>query len=57
MLCLNFQPLLSHIHSYIDELECYSFSHIYREVNLEADKWSKEALTLDVGAFISQEFF
>jgi len=49
--------LLFHIHSYIDEFEWNSFSHIYREVNLEADELSKEVLTLDVGALISQEFF
>jgi hypothetical protein len=49
--------MLSHIRSSIVELEWSSFTHIFRELNLVADELSKEALSLDVGAFISQEYF
>jgi hypothetical protein len=54
---VRLQPLLAHIQSFISYLEWYSFSHIYKKLNTLADELYKEALALDEGAFISQEYF
>jgi hypothetical protein len=41
----------------MNEFEWYSFVHIYRELNTLANDLSKEALMLDSGSFIAQEFY
>jgi hypothetical protein len=45
------------IRSFLEKLEWYYFSHIFRELNKMVDMFSKEALTLDDGAFIIQETY
>jgi hypothetical protein len=48
--------MLSHVCSSIAKLEWSSFAHIFKELNSVVDELSKEALSLDVRAFISQEY-
>jgi phage I-like protein len=33
------------------------FTHVYQELNSKVDALSKEAMEMEVGAFISKEFF
>jgi hypothetical protein len=54
---VRLQPLLVQIHSFLSYLEWSSFSHIYKELNTLVDELSKEALELEEGAFIFQEYF
>lgn len=54
---VQLQPLMRQIRSFLSKLEWYSFNHICRELNVLADELSKEALSLEKGAFIYQEFF
>jgi ribonuclease HI len=51
------RPLMRQVRDFIDNLEWFSCKHIFRELNEKADKLSKVALSLDVGAFILQDFF
>jgi hypothetical protein len=50
-------PLLAQIGSLLSSLEWFSFAHIYRELNTLAYELSKEALELEKGSFLFQEFF
>jgi ribonuclease HI len=58
MQVLRLKTLMAQIHrSFFASLEWFSINHIPRELNSLADELSKEALLLDMGAFISQEYF
>lgn len=54
---VKLQPLLNHNRNIMDEFEWSSFNHVYRKLNEIADGLSKEALELDPGSFIVQEYF
>lgn len=48
---------MEQIQTFLSSLEWFSISHVPKALNAQADKLSKEALELDKGAFIFQEFF
>jgi ribonuclease HI len=50
------QPVMNMIREMLGELEWYSCSHVYRELNQKVDQLSKEALEMEFGAFFYQEF-
>jgi ribonuclease HI len=52
----SLQPIMIRIRELLGELEWFSCSHVYRELNQKADQLSKEALELEAGAFSYQEF-
>ena len=52
----HLQHLLRAIRDQMVNFESISFQHIYRELNVEADKLSKVALTLPPGLMEVKEF-
>jgi len=42
---------------FIDNMEWFSCKHILQELNQEVERLSKEAMELDVGAYILQELY
>ena len=53
---LHLQHLLRAIRSQMENFESISFQHIYRELNEEADKLSKEALLLPPGLMMIKDY-
>jgi hypothetical protein len=49
-------PLLRQIKEFIAGLEWFKCTHIYRELNEDVDRISKEALELGSDAFVTQEY-
>jgi ribonuclease HI len=54
---LRARNLMEQIKSFLSSMEWFSISHIPISLNTQADELSKEALELDKGTFIVQEFY
>ena len=52
----HIQHLLRQIRDQIQNFDTISFQHIYKEINVEADKLSKEALLLPPGIMEVKEY-
>ena len=52
----HLQHLLKAIRSQLENFHSTSFQHIYRELNEEADKLSKEALMLPLGLMMIKDY-
>lgn len=53
---LNLGPILLRVLEVKQHFDFISFTHIYREFNTKADSLSKDALSLQEGSLLLQEF-
>lgn len=50
------RPLMRQVREFIENMDWFNCKHILHDLNEEADILSKEALVLDEGDFVLQEF-